>query len=73
MNIKRYNHQSQTFQWLKWATLVLAIAASVPIITMAVNLSPSSAQAGKVESEVLAKQIDPIDFLSKLEVSFRSG
>ena len=65
--MRKYGNQSQTFQWLKWATLVLAIAASVAIITMAVNLSPSSAQAGKVESEVLAKQLE---FILKMNSAF---
>lgn len=67
MNIKRYNHPSQSFEWLKWATLMLAIAASVAIITMAVNLSPSSAQAAKIESEVLAKQLE---FILKMNSAF---
>jgi hypothetical protein len=65
--MRKYGNQSQIFQWLKWATLVLAIAASVAIITMAVNLSPSSAQAGKVESEVLAKQLE---FILKMNSAF---
>gem|GEM_PF-2378852 len=26
MNTKRYSHQSQSFEWLKWATLMLEIA-----------------------------------------------
>ena len=65
--MRKYGNQSQIFQWLKWATLVLVIAASVAIITMAVNLSPSSAQAGKVESEVLAKQLE---FILKMNSAF---
>lgn len=60
-------NQSTVFEWLKWATLILAIAASVAIITLAVNMSPSSSQAGQVESEVLAKQLE---FILKMNSAF---
>ena len=54
-------------EWLKWLTLISIIAASVAIIIGAVNLSPSSAQAGQVESEVLAKQLE---FILKMNSAF---
>lgn len=59
--------ESTAFEWLKWATLIFAIAASVSIITIAVNLSPVSGQAGQVESEVLAKQLE---FILKMNSAF---
>ncbi|WP_206071140.1 hypothetical protein, partial [Nodosilinea sp. P-1105] len=45
----------------------MVIAASVSIITIAVRISPTSGQAGQVESEVLAKQIE---FILKMNSAF---
>jgi len=59
--------QLKAFEWLKWATLILLIAACIAIITMAVNMSPSSGQAGQVESEVLARQLE---FILKMNSAF---
>lgn len=60
-------NQQKAFEYLKWITLILAIAASVAIITIAVNISPGSGQAGQIESEVLAKQIE---FILKMNSAF---
>ena len=62
-----FSHQSKAFEWTKWAALVLAIAASVAVITMAVRISPTSGQAGQIESEVLATQIE---FILKMNSAF---
>jgi hypothetical protein len=62
-----FRNQSKGFEWGKWVALGLVIAASVAIITMAVNMSPSSGQAGQIESEVLAKQIE---FILKMNSAF---
>lgn len=59
--------QSSIPDWLKGLTLISIIAASVAIIIGAVNLSPSSAQAGQLESEVLAKQLE---FILKMNSAF---
>ena len=60
-------NQSTAFQWFKWAGLILWIAASVAVITMAVNLSPSAGQTGQAESEVLASQLE---FILKMNSAF---
>ena len=62
-----FRNQSTAFAWLKWTALAFVIAASVATITIAVNLSPSSGQAGQVESEVLAKQLE---FILKMNSAF---
>ncbi len=62
-----FKNQSKAFEWLKWATLILAIAASVVIITLVVNMSPSSGQARQIESEVLAKRLE---FILKMNSAF---
>ena len=62
-----FRNQSKAFEWGKWITLCLVIAASVSIITIAVRISPTSGQAGQVESEVLAKQIE---FILKMNSAF---
>lgn len=63
----QHRNQSKAFEVLKWATLILAIAASVAVITMAVRISPTSGQAGQIESEILAKQIE---FILKMNSAF---
>lgn len=63
----RLKNKFSIFEWAKWATLVLAIAASVAVITIAVRISPTSGQAGQIESEVLAKQLE---FILKMNSAF---
>lgn len=60
-------NRATAFGWAKWVTLILAIAASVAIITMAVRISPTSGQAGQIESEILSKQIE---FILKMNSAF---
>lgn len=64
MQPRKTDHLSK---WLKWFALICIIAASVIVIVGAVNLSPSSAQAGQIESEVLAKQLE---FILKMNSAF---
>lgn len=54
-------------EWFKWFTLVLVIVASVSVIIVAVNLSPTSGQAGQIDSEILATQLE---FILKMNTAF---
>ncbi|NJL88139.1 MAG: hypothetical protein HC886_22705 [Leptolyngbyaceae cyanobacterium SM1_1_3] len=63
----REKNRSTLSEWLKGLSLIAIILASVAVIVGAVNFSPVSGQAGQVESEVLAKQLE---FILKLNSAF---
>lgn len=53
--------------WLKGISLAFLVVASTAVIVGMVSLSPASGQAGQVESEVLAKQLE---FILKMNSAF---
>jgi len=67
MNRKESGWREQFAGGLKWLSLAFLVVASTAVIVGMVNLSPASGQAGQVESEVLAKQLE---FILKMNSAF---